>query len=68
MILCECAIRCGGDYGITKKVKMAALEDVTTELSKLTNDISSAEFSHDSEVDFYIYKLHLLWKSIPTSL
>ena len=40
-----------GDYGITRKVKMAALEDITTELSKLTNDISSAELSH-GEVDF----------------
>ena len=52
-----------GDYGITRKVKMAALEDITTELSKLTNDISSAELRH-GEVDFYIYKLDLLWKSI----
>ena len=52
-----------GDYGIARKVKMAALEDITAELSKLTNDISSAKLSH-GEVDFYIYKLDLLWKSI----
>ena len=54
---------CEGDYGMTRKVKMAALEDITAELSKQTNDISSAELSH-GEVDVYIYKLDLLWKSI----
>ena len=54
---------CKGDYEITREVKMPALEDITAELSKLTNDISSAEFRH-GEVDFYIYKLDLLWKSI----
>ena len=39
------------------------MEDITAELSKLSNDISSAELSH-SEVDFCIYKMDLLWKSI----
>ena len=39
------------------------MEDKSAELSKLSNDISSAELSH-SEVDFYIYKMDLLWKSI----
>ena len=42
---------------------MAALEDITAELSKPTNDVSFAELSHGEE-DFYIYKLDLLWKSI----
>ena len=62
-MLCEHAIGCKGDHGITSKVKMAALEDITAELSRLSNDISSAELSH-GEIDFYIYKLDLLWKSI----
>ena len=35
------------------------MEDISAELSKLSNDISSAELSH-SEVDFYIYKMDLL--------
>ena len=33
---------------------MATLEDITAQLSQLTNDISSAELIH-GEVDFYIY-------------
>ena len=37
-------------------VKMAAFEDIATELSKLTNDVSSAELSH-GKVDFCIYKV-----------
>ena len=49
-----------GVYRITRKVR---IEDISAELSKLSNDISSAELSH-SEVDFYIYKMDLLWKSI----
>ena len=38
------------------------MEDITAELSKLSNDISSAELSH-SEVDFYIYKMDLFGKA-----
>ena len=35
---------------------MAAFQDIAAELSKLTNEISSAEITH-GEVDFYIYKV-----------
>ena len=35
----------GRNYGITRKFKMAALEDITAE-SKLANDFSCAELSH----------------------
>ena len=35
---------------------MAAFQDIAAELSKLTNEIFSAELSH-GEVDFYIYKI-----------
>ena len=38
-------------------------EDITAELSKLTNDISAAELSH-GEVDVFIYELDLLCKSL----
>ena len=47
-------------YGITRKVRV---EDISAELSKLRNDISSPKLSH-SGVDFYVYKMELLWKSI----
>ena len=40
-----------------------AFEDINAELSKLTNDISSAELSH-GKVDFYNYKMDQLRKSI----
>jgi len=61
--LCERAIGWERIQEKRKKIKMAGLEDITAELSKLTDDISSAELSY-GEVDFYIYRLELLWKSI----
>ena len=40
-----------------------AFEDINAELSKLTNDISSAQFNH-GEVEFYKYIMDQLRKSI----
>ena len=51
------------EYGITRKFKMAALEDITAELSRLANDFSCAELSH-GEIDLNIHELYLLWQSI----
>lgn len=42
---------------------MAALEDITAELSRLANDFSCAELSH-GEIDLNIHELYLLWQSI----
>ena len=42
---------------------MAGLDEICAELSKLSKDISSVTLSH-GEIDFYIYKLEQLWKSL----
>ena len=43
--------------------KMASLEEISMELSKLSQELSSMTLDH-SEIDFYIYRLELIWKTL----